>query len=223
MSYIERVLERSDELWRAQENELSEKIDSVPLPSAAAEEKTTEDTAEDTARSAEQGNAAGQKQGEARKTDLLCDEMPESDDAAGKGTLQTGKVMTARMARSDKIAAAETEEYRRRLTEKLLGEDADGLPRRAEERALRLHRAETAGALPASEVQTEIFAPRKEESGVSYLVQALQGVSVSGLAGAGQAGSVAVSEIVREGLDAQTLSRGLERDARRYDGGFLLY
>lgn len=223
MSYIERALERSDELWRAQEDELSKKIDSVPLPSAAAEEKTTEDTAEDTARSAVQDNAAGQKQSTAPETGLLHNEVPESGSSAEGKTFQTRKVMAARTTHPDRTVTVETEVYRRRLAEKLLGADAVEFPRQTEERALQLRREETARAWSASEVQTENFAPKEEKSGVSYLVQALQGISISGLAGARQTGSAAVSEIVRDGLNAQTLSRGLERDARRYDGGFLLY
>ncbi len=54
-------------------------------------------------------------------------------------------------------------------------------------------------------------------------MRALQVGDISGLAAAGETGGAAVREVVREVQDAQALSRGLERDARRYDGGFLLY
>ena len=54
-------------------------------------------------------------------------------------------------------------------------------------------------------------------------LRALQVGDISGLAAAWETGGAAVREVVREVQDAQALSRGLERDARRYDGGFLLY
>ncbi|MDD5912861.1 MAG: hypothetical protein PUC62_01055 [Oscillospiraceae bacterium] len=54
-------------------------------------------------------------------------------------------------------------------------------------------------------------------------LRALHVGDISGLAAAGETGGAAVREVVREVQDAQALSRGLERDARRYDGGFLLY
>lgn len=60
-------------------------------------------------------------------------------------------------------------------------------------------------------------------SGTAWLMKTLRGSEVAGLAAANARESVTVREIVREGLDTQALSGSLERDARRYDGGFLLY
>lgn len=183
MNYIEQVLERSDDLWRVQEQTLLGSPARAGKVSAAAEETAENDAAEQLRRPEKSGVSAGTREGGG------------TDE---KEALRAQERMEEPMTRFDRSAVPE--EYRRRLTETLLSN--------ADERAP-IHHTE----LP----------PRQEESGVRYLVRMLQSGSMAGLFGTKETPDVTVSEIVREGLDAQTLSRGLERDARRYDGGFLLY
>ena len=178
MNYLERSLERSGELWRAQEEALSRSLASAYVRASATEEDAAQDAASGAARQVPlpRGEAA--------------DESGGVGDAAG-------------------AERSETEAYRRRLAEKLLG-GAGG----------------DTGAPPLWRVQEEQAktpAPFAEENGAAWLARALQVGDISGLAAARETGGAAVREVVREVQDAQALSRGLERDARRYDGGFLLY
>lgn len=217
MNYIERALKKSDALWRAQEQTLRGSPDPFYLPPGTAQDKAPQ-----SAQSDARDNAAGLKADEEAETESLHNETPEAGDAAQEEALRVQERMEEQAMRFER--AVMSGEYRRRLTEKLLGNADERAPiQKIEgEQTASLRRAETERESSASGMQTE-QPPRQEEGGVRYLVQMLRSAGVAGLFGAKETPGVTVSEIVREGLDAQTLSRGLERDARRYDGGFLLY
>ena len=201
MNYLERSLERSGELWRAQEEALSRSLASAYVRASATEEDAAQDAASGAARQVPlpRGEAADES-----------GEGAESDSAGGVGDAAGERIRIADVAaRAGGAEPPEAEAYRRRLAEKLLG-GAGG----------------DTGAPPLWRVQEEQAktpAPFAEGSGAAWLARALHVGDISGLAAAGETGGAAVREVVREVQDAQALSRGLERDARRYDGGFLLY
>ena len=187
MNYLERSLERSGELWRAQEEALSRSLASAYVRASATEEDAAQDAASGAARQVPlpRGEAADES-----------GEGAESDSAGGAGDAAGAE-------------RSETEAYRRRLAEKLFGGVGGDT-----------------GAPPLWRVQEEqAKTPARfaEGNGAAWLARALQVGDISGLAAARETGGAAVREVVREVQDAQALSRGLERDARRYDGGFLLY
>ena len=65
--------------------------------------------------------------------------------------------------------------------------------------------------------------PRGGESGARWLADELGRGTAEGIASARTRENEPVFAPVLETADLQTLSQSVERDARRYDGGFLLY
>ena len=90
--------------------------------------------------------------------------------------------------------------------------------------------AETVQALAAQERETRDFAEvsganatRGGDTGARWLAAEFRRGTTEGVASARVQRSEAIFVPTYETADLQTLSQSVERDARRYDGGFLLY
>ena len=149
MNYLERSLERSGELWRAQEEALSRSLASAYVCASATEEDAAQNAASGAARQVPlpRGEAADES-----------GEGAESDGAGGVGDAAGERIRVAdAAARAGGAELSETEAYRRRLAEKLLGGAAEtperlrfGAYRRSRRRRLRRLRKEAARrGLPA--------------------------------------------------------------------------
>ena len=129
MNYLERSLERSGELWRAQEEVLSRSLASAYVRASATEEDAAQDAASGAARQVPlpRGEAADES-----------GEGAESDSAGGAGDAAGAE-------------RSETEAYRRRLARSCSAERAEtperlrfGAYRRSRRRRLRRLRKKTA-------------------------------------------------------------------------------
>lgn len=147
MNYIERALKKSDALWRAQEQTLRGSPDPFYLPPGTAQDKAPQSDARD--------NAAGLKADEEAETESLHNETPEAGDAAQEEALRVQERMEEQAMRFER--AVMSGEYRRRLTEKLLGNADERAPiQKIEgEQTASLRRAETERESSASGMQTE--------------------------------------------------------------------
>ena len=111
---------------------------------------------------------------------------------------------------------AEGESAVKRLAEKIFPAGDEAAAETVQ--ALAVQERETRGLAEASGAKAT-----RGGSGARWLADELRRGTTEGVAPARVQGSEAVFTPAYETADLQTLSQSVERDARRYDGGFLLY
>ena len=115
------------------------------------------------------------------------------------------------------VEGAEGEKAVKRIAEKLFPVDDEAAAETAQR--LTAQERETRGLAEASGAN----ATRGGSGGARWLADELRRGTTEGVAPERVQGSEAVFVPAYETADLQTLSQSVERDARRYDGGFLLY
>lgn len=198
MNYIERALEKSGALWRAQEEALKKGLVRSAHGMLPQEDAALPRQMPRTENGAAFGTAAAQSETDTAQTDRSTG--AEAEWAQMPSDVPRGE------------AGQRTEMLRVRLLQRLLGtQGTTHAPAQQETDAADTRRAE------------RFLHAAAAEDGTAWLTQMLHANDAAGLSAAQEADAPAVRETVRDMQDAETLSRGLERDARRYDGGFLLY
>lgn len=113
---------------------------------------------------------------------------------------------------------------RRRLVRRLLSAE-EGIPTEGESfaddaRAVTGQLAETYGGMRAVETAQSSSSP---EDSTRWLSDALKSGNTAGIIGTRTKEYAGELPPMRDNAELQALSQSVERDARRYDGGFLLY